>query len=137
MLTKKFIPLTLLFLELLVQLPQVSAQSFSKKGTPSLFSQDTFIPNQRTDFNNTIDLFIQDLSSKGDRMTESYSNMRLKLAQTQNLESQTNINNNKTSEQAFQNGESQALNSGGLYNTPGHGVFRNSGGSSTQLAWPW
>jgi hypothetical protein len=135
MLTSRILLFSFLLTLSLPLLP-ANAQSISKRAG-STYANDTFVHTPRTSFDNSFDAFNRDLSETGDRMTQAYANMNFKLAQRQNLDAQSNFLNNYTSQQAFSNSEVQALNSGGLYNTPGScsGLRGSNIGSNLSTWW--
>lgn len=112
---------SLAVLSLVLTYQPVNAQVFATHGeSRAQHEEEPFIDTGNTSLKKSFDDFNDSLDRTGRRMKSDYESSLQVTAHRNAIEAQTNLTDtNKVLNDSYQNTQAQALNSGGLYNTPG------------------
>lgn len=97
-----------------------NAQSFVSRGHASSRTETTTtISAPKSSFDSNFERFYQDLGETGDRMKMTHAMVECLTASKHTAQAISNqIDTGTTAQRGFLNSQTQALNSGGTYNTP-------------------
>lgn len=97
-----------------------NAQSFTSGRRVPVAMGEPFISTTRSSFDDSFDSFSKLLSSTAETMRKSYDQSCIEASKRNAIDAWANqIDTWTTAQQVFMNGQAQALNSGGIYNTRG------------------